>query len=72
MIENFTLSLLGGTLAILGAILITDVCSMLFSNNIALIVSLLLSFTWGYFVFPLVGTFWSYFNGNTKKINIWK
>ena len=70
MITNFSLSMFGCVLAILGAVLITDVCSMLFNNDVALIVSLLLSFTWGYFVFPLVEVLWSYFKGDPRNINI--
>ena len=68
---DFVQAIIGMLFAVLGAVLITDVCNKLFSNDIALIISLLLSFTWGYSVFPLVGTLWDYFN-NSRSINIWK
>lgn len=70
---TFIQILVGLTFGVAGAVIITDVCSKLFSNEIALVVSLLLSFTWGYLVFPLISVLWGYFNsGRNKKINIWK
>lgn len=70
---TFIQVLIGIAFGIAGAVIITDVCSRLFSNEIALVVSLLLSFAWGYFVFPLISVFQSYFGGRrSKNINIWR
>jgi hypothetical protein len=70
---TFIQALIGFAVVIAGAIIITDICNILFSNEVALVVSLLLSFAWGYGGFALIIKFWNYFNDRRhKKINIWK